>query len=85
MVQAWAPEGDDFATELSTPDEVAGGMYMSRQEALSEVVNRMWYTVENTAATGSAARWATRPAATSQPQAVESPTATARSRTSWIC
>lgn len=44
---AWALEQGGFALQVKTPGEVEDGMFMNTQEALSEVVNRMWFTVEN--------------------------------------
>ncbi len=42
---AWASTAGDFVGQLTDPGD--GGMYMSVQEAMSELVNRMWFTVEN--------------------------------------
>lgn len=44
---AWSREGGNFLDELVAPASVEDGMYMNTQEAMSEVVNRMGFTLEN--------------------------------------
>ena len=44
---AWSRDGGNFLDELVAPSTVEDGMYMDVQEAMSEVVNRMGFTIEN--------------------------------------
>lgn len=44
---AWSRDGGNFLDELIAPASVEDGMYMNTQEAMSEVVNRMGFTIEN--------------------------------------
>jgi hypothetical protein len=43
---AWTTPGG-YGDALRSPGSTEDGMYESVQEAMSEVVNRMWYTIEN--------------------------------------
>lgn len=46
MHQAWSPEGDDFAGQLSGAGRTSTA-FRSLRDAFSELVNRMGFTVEN--------------------------------------
>ena len=45
MVAAWDPAQQGYVKELTEPN--ADAMYMNSQEAMSEIVNRMAFTIEN--------------------------------------
>ncbi len=46
MVQAWSSEGDDWQLEFANPPGPLG-RFLTSQDAVSELVNRMIFTVEN--------------------------------------
>lgn len=45
MLDAWSPEGDNYVAELTSPHE--GSMFGDLRGALSEIVNRLAFTVED--------------------------------------
>jgi len=68
---AWAPEGSDFAGQLSGAGRTSAA-FRSLRDAFSEVVNRMGFTVENVRRDKLGAPLGTGAGGTPQPDAAES-------------
>ena len=72
MRQAWSPEHGNYVAALADPS-TEGSMFGSVHGALSEVVNRMAFTVENIRAEKLARPLGNADAGTQQPNKTESP------------
>lgn len=47
IYQAWSPEHGDYYGKVVNPESYEDNMFMDRTESLSEVVNRMAFTIDN--------------------------------------